>query len=431
MLETDSGSVFADVRHLIAGADIAAANLESPLTTRPHTSENANELEADPAAVSVLEAAGFDVMSLPNNHTMDAGVDGLGDTVSALSSAGIKTVGANLDESTARAPLVLHYSGISIGFLAFDTTGSTDRHLSRWEGESSLTEVRALRDEVDTLIVSLHGGTEYLPTTDPGLATIADQLAEAGVDVVWGHGAHVVQPVSVSGGDRPTVIATSLGNFLFDQAGETRTTGYLLEMMVDRDGVVAYRIGVTEHPDRRVELSSWLDPVGDSAWVDDSWWTLTRQITTAPPAPPELDGFSDGDVIAAAAGDIDGDGNDELVVSFRRPYRSTPFMEAHPEVQWSDSQDRSAHLGVFEPDDLSQIWVAGSVLMPIAELAVCDGAIAVVHDQLDDSTPVSTGAWTWAGFGFTTGPTLPGGGTPTCADINGDGHTDPVILNRR
>lgn len=430
MLKTDSGSVFADVRHLIAGADIAAANLESPLTTRPHTSENANELEADPTAVSVLAAAGFDVMSLPNNHTMDAGIDGLGDTVSTLSSAGIKTVGANLDESMAGAPLVLHHSGISIGFFAFDTTGSTDRHVSRWDGESSLTEVRALRDEVDIVIVSLHGGTEYLPTTDPGLAQIAAQLAETGVDVVWGQGAHVTQPVSVTDGDSPTVIATSLGNFLFDQAGTDRTTGHMLEVMVDEAGVVAYRVGVTKHPDRRVDLTGWLDPTGDAAWIDDSWWSLARTVEPVVSTPPAIGGFTDGDLVAAATGDVDGDGADELVVSFRRPYRSTPFMEAHPNTQWSDAAGRSAHLGVYEPESLEQIWVAGSVLNPIAQLAVCERALAVVHDQLDDPTPVSTGVWTWAGFGFTTSPTLPGAGTPACADVNGDGRTDPVILNR-
>jgi len=430
VIETDKDSVFADVRHLIAGADIAAGNLESPLTTLPHVSTNENALEADPAAAVVLRTAGFDLMSLPNNHTMDAGTEGLSDTIATLESAGIDVVGASSDELAPGAPFVFERSRISIGFLAFDTTGSVDSHLSTWEGDSSLDEVRALRNEVDIVIVSLHGGTEYLPTTDPGLATIAQELSDAGADVVWGHGAHVIQPVSATDGDRPTVIATSLGNFLFDQAGTDRTTGYMLEVMVDPAGVVAYRVGVTQHPDRRVEFREWLDPVGDTAWLDGSWWSLTRDPATSPTTAATLSEFRHGDLLAAAAGDIDGDGNDEVVASFRRPYRTTPFMETHPEVQWADSEGRSAHLGVYEPDGLKEVWVAGSVLQPIAGLEVCDGSLAVVHDQLDDPTIVAAGAWTWNGFGFDTAPTLPGGGTPGCADIDGDGQTEPVILNR-
>ncbi len=104
VIETDADSVFADVRHLIAGADIAAGNLESPLTTLPHDSANENALEADPAAADVLRTAGFDLLSLPNNHTMDAGNEGLSDTIATLESVGIGMVGASSDESASGAP---------------------------------------------------------------------------------------------------------------------------------------------------------------------------------------------------------------------------------------------------------------------------------------------------------------------------------------
>ena len=140
--------------------------------------------------------------------------------------------------------------------------------------------------------------------------------------------------------------------------------------------------------------------------------------------------FRHGDLIAAAAGDIDGDGASDVVASFRRPHRMTPFMELHPELQWADAQGRDAHLGVYQPDGLVEIWVAGSVLLPIADLEICDGSLALVHDHLDVPTPVASSAWEWNGFGFDTAPDLPGPGTPACADINGDGKTEPVILNR-
>ncbi len=433
VIEADGDSAFEGVRHLLSEADIAGANLESPLTTRPHVSNNVNALEADPRYVSVLAGAGFDVMALPNNHTMDAGAEGLLDTIGALDGAGIAHIGADADN--AAEPLIVEEDGLTVGFLAFDTTGvgptaGADPGVMRWEGDTSLDQVRAVRGNVDVLVVSIDGGTEYLPVNDPGLAAIAVQLAAVGVDVVWGHGAHVVQPVSVSAGTRPTVVSTSLGNFLFDQAGTDRTTGYVLEVMAGSAGVVAYRVAVTEHPDRRVVFDEWLDPAGDAVWMDGAWWTLTVQPVTSPTTSVSVDAFRHGDLVAAAHGDINGDGTDDVVASFRRPYEPTPFIETHPEVQWQDAVGRSAHLGVYRPDGLEEVWVAGTVMQPVAGLEVCDGSLALVHDRLDDPMVVAAGAWQWNGFGFTTAPAIPGPGTPACADVDGDGRTEPVILDR-
>lgn len=435
VLDSEPGAVFAAVRHLLQGTDLAAANLESPLTTLPHISSNENQLQADPATARALANAGFDLMSLPNNHSMDSGPMGLLDTIEAVEGAGMQTVGAGAEAADALAPVVITSDTIDIGFLAFDATGvsgvaGSGAGVSQWDPDLSLSAVRTLRDEVDVVIVSVHGGTEYLPTTDPGMADMAAKLVEAGADVVWGHGAHVVQPISLVDAPRPAVVATSLGNFLFDQAGPDRTTGYLLEMLVDTSGVKAYRVGVVRHPERLLEFVEWLDPTGDAGWLDGSWWTLTREVAPADSTEATIAEFRHGDLIAAASGDIDGDGSSDVVASFRRPHRMTPFMELHPELQWADDQGRDAHLGVYQPDGLVEIWVAGSVLLPIADLEICDGSLALLHDQLDDPIPVASSAWEWNGFGFDTAPDLPGSGIPACADIDGDGKTDPIILNR-
>ncbi len=424
--------VLAGVRHLIAAVDITAANLESPLTVRPHTSSNVNQLQADPATAVTLSAAGFDVLSLPNNHTMDSGPDGLLDTIAAADDAGLLTVGAGADESAAYAPLVVTANGINIGFLAFDATGVGDEAgaepgVARWDEGRAIAAVEDLSSRAEVVIVSVHGGTEYLPVTDPGMEAIAATLTAAGTDIFWGHGAHVVQPVERRDG---AVVATSLGNFLFDQAGPDRTSGYMLELLVDGSGVVAYRIGIAEHPDRRAEFVGWIEPEADAAWLHGSWWSLLRSTTPVATTAAQVDQFRFGDVIASAQGDIDGDGSVDSIVSFRRPHRSTPLMEAHPEVQWEDSLGRSAHLGVYEPGTLDEIWVAGTVFLPVAQLEVCDGALALVHDSLYHPSLIAGSAWEWNGFGFDTAPELGGSGVPACADIDGDGQTDPLILDR-
>jgi hypothetical protein len=434
-LENDPDAVFAGVRHLLDAADVSGANLESPLTTRPHLSDNENTLEARPDTADELAAAGFDLMSLPNNHSTDAGPAGLADTMTAVATSGMLTVGAGTNSVAALDAAIVQVGELTIGFLAFDATGvglaATDGPgVATWAETESVAAVEQLRGQVDVLIVSVHGGTEYLQVTDPGMADIAATLGNVGVDVVWGHGAHVVQPVQVLDGIRLTVAATSLGNFLFDQSGPDRTTGAMLEVLTDATGVVAYRVGLAEHGDRRVEFVEWLTPEGNAGWLHDSWWTLTRTPALAPNARGTVADFRHGDLVAAARGDINADGTEDLVASFRRPHRSTPFMELHPEIQWADGSGRSAHLGVYDPDGLRAIWVAGSVLMPVADLVVCDGAIATVHNQLDDPAPIAAGAWEWNGFGFDTAPDIPGDGTPACADLDGDGTTEPVILDR-
>lgn len=424
--------VFAGVRHLVAAADVAAANLESPLTARPDISTNDNRLAADLSAAEILASAGFDVVSLANNHSTDSGPAGLLDTLAATSSAGLVPIGAGIDGARATAPAVLKAAGLTIAFLGFDATGigltaGAGPGVASWDQASAVAAVADAARIADTVVVSVHGGTEYLPTSDPGMTEIGRTLVGAGADVVWGHGAHVVQPVAMIDN---RLMATSLGNFLFDQAGPERTTGLLLEVLVDKGGVIAYRVGVTQHPDRRVEFVEWQRPEGDAVWLHESWWALVRDVRPAPSTATTVADFRHGDLVAAARGDVNDDGRDEIVASFRRPARSTPMRELAPDLEWIDQEGRSAHLGVYEPGGLDEIWVAGSVIRPVNGLEVCDGAVAVIHDRLDDVQVVAGGAWRWNGFGFATAPELPGQASPRCADVDGDGRTEPVIGRR-
>jgi hypothetical protein len=87
-LNGDWEAAFGRVRPWLAQADLAFANLESPLTTAPHGGRG-YDLRAPPEAVAALDAAGFDIVSLANNHALDAGAVGLAQTLSALDAAGI------------------------------------------------------------------------------------------------------------------------------------------------------------------------------------------------------------------------------------------------------------------------------------------------------------------------------------------------------
>jgi hypothetical protein len=135
-------------------------------------------------------------------------------------------------------------------------------------------------------------------------------------------------------------------------------------------------------------------------------------------------------IIDEALGDATGDGSDDVVVSFRQPFRDTPEKQTMPGWPWIDAAGRSAHLGLYRSTDLRAIWVAGTLVRPISSVAVCDGALAVAYSDLDDPAVVATSAWLWRGFGFDTLDELPGPGVPACADVDGDGRLDPAIVER-
>ncbi len=438
LVQRDPHSILAGVEMELASADLAMVNLESPLTTRPAVEDIQYDLRADPAAAETLSGVGIDLVSVANNHAGDAGPMTVLDTVGALTDAGIGAVGGGTDSDDALAAAARTIGTTSIGVLAFDATGlgpeadDDSPGVARWDDVASPVLVAHMRERVDVLVVSIHGGAEYLVTSDATIRGIVSKLAELDVDVVWGHGPHVVHDVSVidpDGNGRVTVAASSLGNLVFDQSRLGTDRGMLFEVMASNVGVVAYRIGDTEIAGGRVSFTGWQLPDGPAALLAGDWWGLTDVSPPTAPSPTERDlsGFEQGDVVFAAEGDVDRDGDSELVVSFWRPFRAAPLNQLLAHVRWTDAAGRSAHLGVFEPSDLSPVWVASAMVRPIAEIVVCDGSIAVTYTSLDDDAATGTGAWEWNGFGWDEASDLRGLRTMGCRDVDGGGAEDPVV----
>jgi len=167
----------------------------------------------------------------------------------------------------------------------------------------------------------------------------------------------------------------------------------------------------------------------------DGWRTVAEPVTPEPRRTPDPDlvatlGVT---VVDAVLGDVDRDGDDEVVVVFVRPARRTLAGSTLATPVPSDAQGRTLHLGVYD-GDLHQQWVAGTVLRPIAAVAVCDGTIVLAYSSSVGATDrVGVGTVRWSGYGFTTSPDLPdlpGDGVPACADVDGDHLLDPVVLGR-
>jgi poly-gamma-glutamate capsule biosynthesis protein CapA/YwtB (metallophosphatase superfamily) len=432
LVASDPDSLFADVRREIRRADLAAVNVESPLTNLPHDSPNPYALEADPETAKLLASAGFDVAGVANNHAGDAGEQSILDSITAVEQAGMIAIGVGATIADAWEPAIVDVEGVRIAFLAIDGSGQgvaatrDQPGIASWDEAAAHTAIQHARTLSDIVTVGLHGGIEYWDESDPLLTPIALQLAEWGVDVVWGHGPHVGQPAFVVDPDddgRRTVIVTSLGNLLFDQQTPATSDGLLLEVLVDRDGLVAHRVGSKHHDDLRVHFTGWYAPDGDAALIDGEWWSLDRSPILVDTS-FHLEQFTEGTVINAGRSDLDGDGHEETLVSYRHSLRiSRSDAQSPPPV---DSDRRSAHLGVLDEEG-TPLWLSRRPPHPIGRVAACDGAAAFAYTTLDNETVAATGAGIWSGFGFILDTELPGPGTIGCADINGDGTLDPVV----
>ena len=207
---------FTYLKPYLTSADLALANLESPLTDAPLQTESPYVLCAPPQNVAYLVEAGFDYLALANNHRLDCGTEGLLETQRTLTEAGLGFLGPDPE------PVYRSIHGIRLAFLAFDAT-------SQFDIETAVQAVRSAREAGALVIVALHWGVEYQSAASTDQKEIAAQLADAGATLIWGHHPHVLQPAGWLQ-DGKTLVLYSIGNALFDQYGleSTRRSSLIL-----------------------------------------------------------------------------------------------------------------------------------------------------------------------------------------------------------
>jgi poly-gamma-glutamate capsule biosynthesis protein CapA/YwtB (metallophosphatase superfamily) len=215
----------------LQAADLAFANLESPLTARSLLDPRGYDLRAEPVRAFDLAASGLDVLSLANNHSLDSGPAGQEDTRQALAQAGLKGL------ASGDPPLRLVVDGIPISVLAYE---DVTRPLDPQAIEAA---IRLEKKQGAVVIVSLHWGAEFRPAPEPSQKELAQALAQAGADLIWGHHPHVLQPVAWIPRLEPAppaLVVYSLGNALFDQeAPPDARWGAMLLVEIDATGVIS------------------------------------------------------------------------------------------------------------------------------------------------------------------------------------------------
>jgi len=215
------GYPFGPTRDALTAADIAFGNLETPVSDRrgkPHPSKE-YRFVTRPRHIAGLAEAGFDLLSVANNHTGDFGPAVFLDTLGHVEKLKIKTVGGGRTIAAARTPALFNVRGTTVAFLAYSHTHPMEFHAgaqkpgTAFPTETGLAaDVAAARKIADRVIVSIHWGKEYQSRTTDSQRALARAAADAGADAVIGHHPHTYQGMEDIGG---VPVVYSLGNFAF------------------------------------------------------------------------------------------------------------------------------------------------------------------------------------------------------------------------
>lgn len=212
---------YRELKEELQKPDITVANLETPVTTRGDEQKKEYTYRSRPEALKPFKEAGFDVVTLANNHVMDYGVDGLLDTLKHLDQEGILRTGAGKDVKEAYRPVIMERNGIKIAFLGFShkvpheswkagngKPGTTQLYDTR----PALEAITQAEKEADLVVVMPHWGEERQDKPLAVHQAMAKKFIDAGADLVVGSHPHVLQGFEQYKGKW---IAYSLGNFLF------------------------------------------------------------------------------------------------------------------------------------------------------------------------------------------------------------------------
>jgi gamma-polyglutamate biosynthesis protein CapA len=198
---------FEKIKDVINSADISIGNLEGPVIENCPIIRSGFKFCGQPENIQGLNYAGFDGMSLANNHINNYGLEGITQTTKNL----LKN---NIDYFYEDKSWITEIKGTKIGFLGFDDT------VQKVKSEKLKVKSKEIKKNVDILVINFHWGEEYQDQPNERQKELAKLAIDSGADIIIGHHPHVIQPLEYYQ-DKP--IFYSLGNFVFDQMWSEET----------------------------------------------------------------------------------------------------------------------------------------------------------------------------------------------------------------
>lgn len=217
----------------------------------------------NPNATRVFNKMGADIWSIGNNHTMDAGVEGVVSTYEYAAENGAQVFGAGLYEEQASAPIYLENAGgigiFGVSYMAECIPATkTDAGIFRWD---DMEYIQKRIDEIKAgcrwCIIVAHGGEEFAPMPNPYTRDRYLAYLDMGADIVVAHHPHVPENYEITKDGK--MIFYSLGNFIFDtdyqRVHRYTDTGVVLKLIFSENAVEFAAVGTkTDRETQRIEL---------------------------------------------------------------------------------------------------------------------------------------------------------------------------------
>ncbi|MET3698967.1 poly-gamma-glutamate synthesis protein (capsule biosynthesis protein) [Bacillus oleivorans] len=231
--------MFANITPLLQKPDILLANQESILGGKEIGISNYPLFNSPQEAGDAIIKAGVDIISTANNHTLDKGENGVLSAIQYYESVGLPYVGSYKSFEDQKKLRIIEKNKISIAFLSYtiSTNGlpvpDGKEYLVNVVNEEKIrNEIKRAKEAADVVVMSIHWGQEYIRFPNQHQIDLAQFFISEGVDIVFGHHPHVLQPiewVETEKGETGLVVF-SLGNFLSGQMWDYKDIGGLVEV---------------------------------------------------------------------------------------------------------------------------------------------------------------------------------------------------------
>ncbi len=231
---------FDGTRSLLQDADAAIANLEAPFGGGGKPFNKTFTFRVPPEFAAGVRNAGFDILTLANNHILDYGPSELKSTLAVLDSLKLAHCGAGMNRAGAEAEAVFRKPGWTVAVLAYSLTypeafwATASRCGTAFPVRDALKRrIAEIRPSADLVAVCFHWGKELAKLPLPYQREFARLSIDSGADLVIGHHPHVLQGIELYKG-RPIVY--SLGNFVFGSKSESCRESAILKVFFTKAG---------------------------------------------------------------------------------------------------------------------------------------------------------------------------------------------------
>lgn len=275
-----------DTREILQTATTLMGNQEIPLSNRGAVyTKKTWILQADPRTVQSLTLAGFDIVTLANNHILDYGPIALQDTLNALDSAKIAYTGAGMNLEEARRPaLITTPNGTKLAFLSYSLVypeifwaSKTRPGTPYGDPAFFVPDIQKAKTMADYVIVSFHWSNELQFYPSDYQKNYGRKCIDAGASVVIGHHPHVLQGLEVYKGG---LIAYSLGNFVFGSRSKRIKDSMILAIEYDKNGLICAKIYPVNVYNPEVEYQTRLRHGADAERVLQDLRTYSKEFRT-------------------------------------------------------------------------------------------------------------------------------------------------------